>query len=41
MLQTRIAEEVLAKAVSTGADFGEIFLEDQTETTISLKSGRI
>ena len=41
LLQTHIAEEVLAKAVSTGADFGEIYLEDQTSQTITLKSDRI
>ena len=41
LLQTGIAEEVLAKAVSTGADFGEIYMEDQTGQTINLKSGRI
>ena len=41
MLQTNIAEEVLARAVSTGADFGEIFLEDQTRQDISLKSNKI
>ena len=41
MLQPHIAEEVLAKAVSTGADFGEIYLEDQTGESITMKSGRI
>ena len=41
MLQSNLAAEVLARAVSTGADFGEIFLEDQTGQTITLKSGRI
>ncbi len=41
MIQTQVAEEVLAKAVSTGADFGEIYLEDQTSQTINLRSSRI
>ena len=41
MLQTNVAEEVLARAVSTGADFGEIYMEDQIGQSISLKSGRI
>ena len=41
MLQTGIAQEVLARAVSTGADFGEIYLEDQTRENMNLKSGRI
>ena len=41
MLQTNVAEEVLARAVSTGADFGEIYMEDQICQSISLKSGRI
>ncbi|MBR2822836.1 MAG: TldD/PmbA family protein [Clostridia bacterium] len=41
LLQTQVAEEVLARAVSTGADFGEIFLEDQTGQNIILRSGKI
>ncbi len=41
LLTTGIAEEVLARAVSTGADFGEIFMEDQTGQTIVLRSDRI
>ena len=41
MLQPHVAEEVLAKAVSTGADFGEIYLEDQTSQNLALKSGSI
>ena len=41
LLQTQVAEEVLARATATGADFGEIYLEDQTAQNIVLKSGKI
>ena len=41
MLQPNIAEEVLARATATGADFGEIYLEDQTGQNINLRSGKI
>ena len=41
LLQPGVAEEVLARAVSTGADFGEIYLEDETRQNLMLKSGRI
>jgi len=41
MLDRNIAAEVLARAVKTGGDFAEIFLEDRTGSSISLKSDRI
>ena len=41
LLQPNTAEEVLARATATGADFGEIYLEDQTSQNISLRSGKI
>jgi len=41
LLHPNVAEEVLARAVSTGADFGEIYLEDQVAETITLRSNRI
>ena len=41
MLQPNIAEEVLARATATGADFGEIYLEDQITQNINLRSGKI
>ena len=41
MLDRNIAAEVLARAVKTGGDFAEIFLEDNTKSNIALKSGRI
>ena len=41
MLDRNIAAEVLARAVKTGGDFAEIFLEDRTSSSISMKSDRI
>ncbi|MBR6028289.1 MAG: TldD/PmbA family protein [Clostridia bacterium] len=41
MLDQNIAAEVLARAVSTGGDFGEIFLEDRVNHSVSMKSGKI
>ena len=41
MLDRNIAAEVLARAIQTGGDFAEIFLEDTVNTAISLKSDRI
>ena len=41
MLDRNIAAEVLARAVKTGGDFAEIFLEDSVRTNIALKSDRI
>ena len=41
MLDRNIAAEVLARAVKTGGDFAEIFLEDNVSSSISLKSCRI
>ena len=41
LLQPKIAEEVLTRATATGADFGEIYLEDQTSQNINLRSGKI
>ena len=41
MLDRNIAAEVLARAVRTGGDFAEIFLEDNVHSGISLKSDRI
>ena len=41
MLDRNIAEEVMKQAVKTGGDFAEIFLEDKTGSTMSLKSNRI
>ena len=41
MVDRNIAVEVLARAVKTGGDFAEIFLEDRTSSSISMKSDRI
>ena len=41
MLDRNIASEVLARAVKTGGDFAEIFLEDTVRSNTSLRSGRI
>ena len=41
MLDRNIAAEVLSRAVSTGGDFAEIFLEDTLSHTVSLRSRRI
>ena len=41
MLDQNIAREVLARAVQTGGDFAEIFLEDRIDNTLMLKSGRL
>lgn len=41
MLNQAVAQEVLAKAVSTGGDFGEIFLEDRRDHQIRMSSGKI
>ncbi|MBR4080411.1 MAG: TldD/PmbA family protein, partial [Clostridia bacterium] len=41
MLDQNIASEVLARAVSTGGDFAEIFLEDRINNTLSLRSGAL
>ena len=41
MLDRNIAAEVLARAVKTGGDFAEIFLEDHVRFNMSLKSDRI
>ena len=41
MLDQNIAREVLARAVSTGGDFAEIFMEDRIDHSILMRSGRI
>ncbi len=41
MLDRSIAAEVLARAVKTGGDFAEIFLEDNVHSYLSMKSDRI
>ena len=41
MLDRNIAAEVLARAVKTGGDFAEIYLEDKTGSSMALKSDRI
>ena len=41
MLDRNIAAEVLARAVRTGGDFAEIYLEDRTGSSITMKSDRI
>ena len=41
MLDRNMAAEVLARAVKTGGDFAEIFLEDRTGSSMTLKSERI
>lgn len=41
MLDQNIASEVLARAVSTGGDFAEIFLEDRINNSLSLRSGAL
>ena len=41
MLDRNIAAEVLARAVKTGGDFAEIFLEDRLNNSLSMLSGRI
>ena len=41
MLDQRIAGEVLKRAVSTGADFAEIFLEDRRSHSLQLRSERM
>ena len=41
MLDRNIAAEVLARAVKSGGDFAEIFLEDNVSSSLSLKSDRI
>ena len=41
MLQKELAHEVLCAALTTGADFAEIFYEDTVENTISMLSGKV
>ena len=41
MLDRNVAAEVLARAVKTGGDFAEIFMEDTVNTALTLKSDRI
>ncbi len=41
MLDRNIAAEVLARAVQTGGDFAEIFLEDRTGHNLLLRSGKL
>ena len=41
MLDRNIAAEVLTRAVKTGGDFAEIFLEDTVRSNLALKSGRM
>lgn len=41
MLDQNVAREVLARAVKTGGDFAEIFMEDRMDHVIVMRSGRI
>ena len=41
MLDQNVAAEVLNRAIQTGGDFAEIFLEDSTNSYLSMKSDRI
>jgi len=41
MLDLNIAEDVLKRAVATGGDFAEIFMEDRVNHSLSLKSRKI
>lgn len=41
MLDQNVAREVLARAVKTGGDFAEIFMEDRVDHVIVMRSGRI
>lgn len=41
MLDRLTAQAVLAKAVSTGGDFAEIFLEDRTNHQLQMRSGKV
>ena len=41
MLDQNVAAEVLNRAIQTGGDFAEIFLEDNTNSYVSMKSDRI
>ena len=41
MLDQNVAAEVLNRAVQTGGDFAEIFLEDSVNSYLSMKSDRI
>lgn len=40
MLKQDVAQKVLEKAVSTGGDFGEIFLEDRLNHQVQMRSSR-
>ncbi|MCL1996866.1 MAG: TldD/PmbA family protein [Defluviitaleaceae bacterium] len=41
MINKEVAKNVLAKALSTGGDFAEIFIENKTTANISLVSGKL
>ncbi|MBU3196202.1 hypothetical protein KPL31_11990 [Clostridium algidicarnis] len=41
MLEKNIIKQVLGKALSTGGDFAEIFVEDSINNKISLVNGKI
>ena len=41
MLEKGIAAEVLNRAVSTGGDFAEIFLEDRNDHQLQIRSGKL
>lgn len=41
MIQESLAREVLAKAVATGGDFAEIFLEDRVNHNLQIRSSKI
>jgi len=41
MIKKSIVERVLQKALSNGADFSEIFLEDSTTSTMQLLDSKI
>ena len=41
MLNQQLAAEVLSRAVRTGGDFGEIFLEDRVDHSLGMRSGKL
>jgi len=41
MLEISVAQNVLLKAVSTGGDFAEIFLEDRMNHQVQIRSGKV
>ena len=41
MISKKLAVEVLNLATSTGADFAEIYLEENNSTSIGLDNGKV